>query len=154
MFLALGAFTLEFLLTAQRGPGISTDAVQYIAAADSIAQGRGMLTFTGAPFINFGPLYPFILAVPAAVLGVDPIITARIFNALSLSFIVILTALLAWEMLPSSRLWGILAALSILLSPGLLILSANVFSDPLFIGLTLLFLLILWRYARSQILGS
>jgi 4-amino-4-deoxy-L-arabinose transferase-like glycosyltransferase len=148
--MAVLGFVIELALTAPRGPGMSTDSVNYLAAADSLARGDGFLTFTGQPFVSFAPLYPVVLAAPKVVLEADPIATARILSGLASAGTILLTALLFWECMPSSRWWGILAGLSVLLSASFLVLYANALSDPLFIVLVLLFLLAARRYIEHR----
>jgi len=149
LLLSAAGFAVVMGLTAPRGPGVSTDAVQYIAAADTFAQSGRFLTFTGRPLVNFPPLYPLLLASSRLLFGIDPVVSARVMNAFAFSATILLAGLVFWVLMPSSRWWGTFASLSVLVSPSFLALYTNILSDPLFIVLTLLFLLAAQRYLHT-----
>jgi hypothetical protein len=88
------------------------------------------------PLTNWPPLYPILLAAPAY-FGIDPAESAKWINAFCWGCSVFLAGFIAWAYCGRSYAIGILTALSILLSPDMVEVHAQVLSEPPFIALTL-----------------
>lgn len=140
LFPALLAFVLVLVSTRLYGAGLSTDSVHYIAVARNVAAGAGWVSFNGNVFVVQPPLYPLLLALVAIVFRVDPLAAAAFVNALLFGVIVYLTGLLFKNYLMSFG-FILLGVIVVLFSPALIQVSIMAWSEPLFIFLTLIFLL-------------
>ncbi len=148
---AAGAFAafLVLLGTSKFGPGISADSVAYMYAARSLAEGKGYVYFGfNAPFIQWPPLYPSLLAI-AELFGLDIAPAANYLNAFILGLVIFITGM--W-LLSNVRnkvfvLWGLGA---LVFSVPLLYVSRYVWSEPLFILFLLLFIIETEKYLKTQ----
>jgi hypothetical protein len=121
----------------------SPDSVQYICASRTLVSSAELRESAGNPFVRFGPLFPFILALATGT-GVDVLQGARLLNALAFGLIVVLTArLLAQLGLP--RLVVVVGAFGAALAWPLVGTALWAWSDPLF---ALLVLVVLARLPR------
>jgi hypothetical protein len=146
--LACVGLGLALVFTSPYGPGISTDAVNYLATADQVAAGEGFTSFEGGPYVLWPPLYPALLAIPKAIFGLDPLSFGAALNAGAFAVLIFLFGVLAGRVLGSHWFLSTLAAAAALLSTGTLAVSANIGSDALFIVLMLGFFLWFEKYAR------
>lgn len=135
-------------LTSLHGAGVSTDAVNYLSAAENLASGNGYTNFEGDFYVLWPPLYPTMLAVAAVVLRVDPLVFASALNGVAFAGIILLMGLLAGKVLDSDWFLGSLASAATLLSASNFSVSVNIGTDPVFIIFLLSFFLLFERYAR------
>ncbi len=141
---AFAAFGLVMLLTTH-GPGVTPDSVAYLSAADSLLRGEGFLQYTGAPLTEWPPLFPAILAGASLLTGTSPASAARLINAAALAGIMVVAGI--WLARYVAPIPIRLATLTVLLfSAALWAPAALVWSEPLFILLSLLSLLLLDVY--------
>jgi hypothetical protein len=136
-------------LTSLNGPGLSTDAVNYLSTADNVARGIGFRNFEGDHYVLWPPLYPAILAGFELLFGVDPQVSASVLNALAFGGIVLLMGILARRILERDVILCSWAVGGALLSTSTFAISVNVASDPIFIVLALSFLILFDGYARD-----
>lgn len=133
--------------TAGHGPGLSPDAIEYIAGARHLAAGRGLTGVTGAPIVKWPPLFPALLAAGAAA-GLDPAAGARWLNALCHGGAVGAAAWWLWTRL-KSRAVALLAALALLFAQPLLAVATFAWSEALLTVLAVLWLFPAERYLRD-----
>jgi len=150
-------------LAAQPGglPGTTPDGVAYLAAAENLASGRGLvgsfttgvdlvgpadaLAFGGAvPMVQWPPGLPAALGAVGS-LGGDPRVAAGVVNALSLG---VLVAAVAWATyrIGRSLLAAAVAALVVALPVDAALLLVTVSSEPLFCALVFLSVMAAVRY--------
>jgi hypothetical protein len=130
---------LAALYVVPRRAGGIWDSVIYVGVARSLAKGQGFYmahSLPPAPLTNWPPLYPIMLAAPAY-FGIDPAASAKWINAFCWGCSVFLAGSIAWAYCGRSYAIGTLTALSILLSPDMVEVHAQVLSEPPFIALTL-----------------
>ena len=137
------------LSTRHYGAGISPDSVTYIATARHIATGIGAVTYDGTPLVLHPPLYPTLLATIAYVFRLDPLSSAHIVNAVLFGSIVYFSGLLFLRHL-KSYVCAFLGTASVLVTYPLILVSLMAWSEPLFILLTLLYLLLLESYLERR----
>ena len=147
--LAIAGGVLVFLVTAEYGPGISTDGVEYLSAADSFSRGEGFVNYKGQPYHLWSPFYPFLLAVPRMIFGFDTLQTGWVLNILANGLIIWLSWLVVRKAVPDNPIWAYLGAFVALSSVSLLGVAANIASDPIFIVMVLVFFLVFSRYAET-----
>src|SRR5438105_13261793 len=78
--LAAAGFLLVLLATSRYGAGLSPDSAAYVSTARHLAAGKGYTLYSGEPYVDWGPLFPTVLAACGR-LGLDPIPAARWVNA-------------------------------------------------------------------------
>jgi hypothetical protein len=136
-----GVAALATVVATRHGPGLSPDSVTYVSLARSLAGGRGYIDLTGRADTTFPPAYPALLAVGIR-LGMTPLTAARAVNAASYAAIVGL----AWILLrrhTTSRRVALLGTAFIALSPAVLNVADQAWSEPLFCAALLAFIILL-----------
>jgi len=146
ILLSILGVALVFINTSTYGPGISSDGMEYLSAADSLTRGQGFTNFHGGVYILWPPLYPLILAGLHALTGLDTFVVGWILNALLLGATVFLAGVLLRLCFPNRLVWAALGALLTLLFLSYLVNASNIASDPLFVVLVLAFFIACHRY--------
>ncbi len=138
----LGAVACWFVFewTQPAGPGLDPDAVQYVAAAKSLAA-HGTLEVpddswdspdSAEPLAHFPPGVSTVLAVPVA-LGADAVQAARVVNGVAaLALIAIVFLVASWA---EGRVTGTIAAIAVAVTPAVAYVYLDVLSEPLFFAL-------------------
>jgi hypothetical protein len=148
--LACLGLILSSRLASLQGAGLSTDAVNYLAAAEHLAAGQGFTSFEGGPYVLWPPLYPILLAVPRVLFNADPLVFGAALNALAFAGIILLSGLLAARLLDSDRFLVSFTAAAALLMTGVFAVVVNIGSDPVFLVLMLLFFLLFEKFSRRN----
>ena len=135
----LAAAAILIARATPHGPGLSTDSVQYLYAARSLASGEGlvMLPMEGrrVPMTHFPPLYPTLLAA-LSLTGEDVPNVARWLNVALLPANLLLIITIVRRCGASPRAAVVAGALA-LACPALFRTHLMLWSEPLFIALTL-----------------
>lgn len=152
------AALLVLAATEPPGPGLDPDAVSYVSAAQSFAR-HGTLRVPDDGWANldstmalahFPPGYPVVLALPVA-LGLPAVQGARAVNAVAA---LVTVAVLAWLVFDAAGVGaGLLLALVLVATPALAAVHENVLSEPLFLTLIALLLLVMTRGRRPLLSG-
>jgi len=154
LILSLLGVGIVLLATSKYGAGLSPDSVNYIGAARNLAAGKGLVTYSGHPMVIWPPLFPALLAGIKVLLGIDPLLSADVVNALLFGLIVWLSGVLCFRHLSSSSLIVLLGVTSVLLAIPLLATAKMAWSEPLFIACVLLSLIWAESYLESGDKGS
>jgi len=152
--LSVLGIVLVLINTSAYGPGISSDGMEYIAAADNLLRGKGFTNFHGGPYVLWPPLYPIILAGMGWLTGLDVIFAGWILNAITFGAIIYLTGILLEICFPETLTWPILGTFISFLSMSYLTLASNIASDSLFIVMFLLFSIACQRYLVHSSRGA
>lgn len=136
---------LVLYTTAPYGAGVSGDSVYYLSGAENIANGQGYFDHFGQPLVKFPPLYAYLLAGISYSSGLTPLLAGTYLNAIIFGLIVAAAGCFLRQNF-SDPLWIFLGTAATLFSRPLFNLGINIFTDPLFILLVLLYLLLLQRY--------
>jgi hypothetical protein len=147
--LGLMSILLAGYATATYGAGVGTDGAIQMSTAGNLLQGKGLVDFTGSPFVRWPPLYPILLAALSRLTGLDTFMVGWYLNVLLLGLIVWLGGALLYQCFSDEPLWAFLGSLVIASSVSLLSVIANIGTDPLFTALMLLFLLMANRYLAT-----
>lgn len=134
--------------TSRYGIGLAPDSAQYLAAARSLAAGKGFVSFDGSPYVAWPPLFPLVLA-GFGLLGVDPLVAVRFLHAGTLGALVFLAGYMLFKTTRSEPI-AFVGSLSALVAYPLQSVSSMLLSDALF---TLLAALLLLFVARHLALG-
>jgi hypothetical protein len=123
----------------------------YVSAARSLARTGGLTVFTGEPLSIFPPGFPVILG-GLSLAGIDVQMAAVVFNLLCVGATVLLTFALTREALESSH-WGLVGAAVVSVAPATFRVFSMIWSEPVFVVLTLLSLWIGVRMVRRGALS-
>ena len=154
ILLGIAAFSGVIDLTAPPGPGLDPDALAYLGAANSLANGHGLRVpssswesaDTTAPLVHFPPAFPLAIAIGIKA-GATPVVAARLVEATSAAVTTIallLAANVAGGILAALIVFGILAS-----TPALLVVHAGILSEPLFLAILALFTWVMSRERRG-----
>ena len=146
--IALGALTID-----QYPVGVFHDDAMYLVLARALATGQGYrwINLPGAPIAShFPPGYPLVLSVLWRAWPVFPdnVVLFKAFNVACFGATVVLAAQLARETFQSER-WGAVVGMLALLGVPLLVLVTMVLSEPFFLVLALLALVLGERQLRA-----
>lgn len=131
------------LVATRPNPVLTPDSVAYVASAAHLADGEGHTDVDGRPITLFAPGFAVVLA-PFEAVGIDAAEAASVLNALLYGAVVVLGWRLARRHV-ASPVVAVLAAAALAVSAPLLVVSTRVWSEPLFVVVTLAFVLALER---------
>jgi hypothetical protein len=149
---ALTAVVFAMMSTSHGGIGATPDTINYVAASKSLLAGDGYLRFFHTPFASWPPLYPTLLAgvnVVSRWLGWDIAEGIRFAQAIVFGLIVYASGRLLLRCI-QSRLFALLALISIVFSFPLLRDAIFGWSEAVYILLSLLVALYLPTFLREQ----
>lgn len=129
-------------------PALSPDSVSYLSAARSVAQGRGLVQFDGAPFVHWPPLYPLLLGAFEG-RGGDALVAGVWLERLALAVLAVLLGWAVWRWSASAARAAV-AAGAVLVARPLGLVAAYLWSEPLFCLFTTAALLLAARYREER----
>lgn len=139
--LSLAAGLVAWFTTYKLGAGLGTDSANYLAAAQNLADGKGLLMFNGAPLTHWAPAYSMLLAGLHLLLGVDVYVIGWVLNIVLFPISIWLSGRLFKNLVGERSLFAFAGPLFVLTSVPILSVVANISSDPLFLVIVMLFLL-------------
>ncbi|MEO8885891.1 MAG: hypothetical protein ABI367_07485 [Mucilaginibacter sp.] len=145
VFSAIG-FYLIYLYTRYSGIGISPDSIMYTSAARSFSGHGTLTTFNNSPIVDFPVFYPLFLGVITFITRIDPIVAAPILNGLLFATVIYLCGWLMQRFNNANYVYKWLMLIAIVLSPSLLQIYTYLWSETLFILLSLVFIIAYKRY--------
>ena len=151
---AIAGFVLIQILCSYGGVGVSPDSVVYISTAQNIHDHGLINDFTNMPVMDFPAFYPifltgFLFLTGHTVLAFGPILDGLLFG--------LLIWLCGWMMdrfSVISRWYKWIILIFIVLSPCLLEIYSMIWSETLFILLSVAFMIGCHRYFRTHSIGS
>jgi len=148
---AIAAFYVVYLFTRYSGIGVSPDSIMYTSTARNIAAHGRFNFFNGSPLVDFPLFYPAFLSFILKITGIDPIKAGPVLDGLLFAGLIWLSGYISLRFKNSSWLYKWLIVLLVLLSPALLQVFTYLWSETLFIFLTLVFFI---AYRRFQLKRS
>lgn len=130
------------------GLALNNDGVMYLAAAEGLAAGTGLVDLEGDPLTGYAPFFPMLLAL-LSLFGIETLTAGRIVNIAAFGLIILASGLYLGRRL-ESRLLALGAAVVIMTSLSLSHWFSSFLSEPLFILLTLLALIALDAFLRQS----
>ena len=125
--------------------GVSPDTIIYIKVARNIISGQGLNIAAGEPLTHYPPLYPAFLAIPGMV-GFDPLDGARWLHVFLFAANVLLVSAIIYRQTNGSITALALGSLFMISSLSMLDIHTMVWSEALFVLLTLGGLFVLAEY--------
>lgn len=142
-------FIIIYLITRHNGIGISPDSITYTAAARNLYQGNGLKEFTGEPMVDFPAFYPLFLSAVLFITRQDIIVFAPILNALLFGLVIYLSGCIMEHFIQANKYYKWILLSCIALSPSLIEVYYMLWSESLFIVLSLLFFMAIKQYFKS-----
>ncbi|MEK6590907.1 MAG: hypothetical protein AABZ11_09545 [Nitrospinota bacterium] len=142
---------IVLLFSTRSGIGISPDSATYIGVSRNVLTGKGLILPFGSeatPMTHYPPLFPVVLAI-LGFSGGDPLNIARWFNALLFGANITLVGL-AINKYTHSLCLSISGSFLMLTSVDMLGIHSMAWTEPLFIFLGVLGLLLLDTYTEDQ----
>lgn len=147
---AIVAFFIIQLYTAYSGIGVSPDSIMYASAARSLVNQGALITFNGLPLVDFPVFYPTFLAIFTLITGTDPFSGGPILNGLLFATLLFLCGWIMQHFTAVTRLYKCLLLVAIILSPALLQIYTYLWSETLFILLSIVFMVAFHRYMLTR----
>lgn len=150
---AVAGFFVIYLFTHHSGIGVSPDSVVYTSAARNLYHHGQLEAYNHMPLVDFPVLYPLFLTLSMYISRIDPVIAGSAINGLLFGIVIYICGHIMKQII-RSRLskWTLLCGL--LISPALLDVYTMLWSETLFIVLTLVFFLLIARYFQHPTLTS
>ena len=140
-FSILFSTVVAFISIAKYGASVSGDGVIYLSVADNLVAGKGFIDHTGAPLIWFPPLYPIILAFFKKISGADILVVGTNFQIFLLAINIFLAGIIFQLSFPKNPGYKYLGILFLITSDTFLHQHLGIITEPLFISLSLIFIL-------------
>lgn len=147
---AIAGFLIIQLYTAYSGIGVSPDSIMYASAARSLVDEGALITFNGLPLVDFPVFYPTFLAGVSFVSGTDPFTAGPVLNGLMFAALLYLCGWIMQRFTSTSHLYKCLVLVAIMLSPALLQIYTYLWSETLFILLSVVFMVVFRKYMITR----
>lgn len=134
------------------GLALNNDGVMYLAVAESLAAGGGLVNLEGNPLLLYAPFFPMLLAF-LSLFGIEALTAGSIVNIAAFGLIILASGLYLGRRV-ESRLLALGATVVIMTSLVLSHWFSSFLSEPLFILFTLLALIALDAFLRRRRLAA
>jgi hypothetical protein len=147
---AIAGFFIIQVYTAYSGIGVSPDSIMYASAARSLVNEGALITFNGLPLVDFPVLYPTFLAAVTFITRVDPFTAGPVLNGVLFGALLYLCGWIMQRFIYTSHSYKSLVLLAIMLSPALLQVYTYLWSETLFILLSVVFIIVFRKYMITR----
>ena len=147
---AVAGFFIIQALCAYGGVGVSPDSVVYISTAQHIHDQAAINDFTNMPLMDFPAFYPIFLSALLFITGHAVMSFGPMLNGLLFALLILLCGWMMNRFLHRWRGYTLLLLLVIAGSPCLLEVYSMIWSETLFLVLTLLFMIGCYHYFRTH----
>jgi hypothetical protein len=148
------AWVMVGITTSKYGAGVASDSVKYLAVAQSLLDGKGLVNHLGAPLLSWPPLYSITLAGTSRSTGWDVFVSGWYLNVFLNGVNIFLGGIILHHIFRKKILYAYLSNIFILTAISSLRLHATISSDPLYLTLTLGFLLATHNYVTKRSASS
>ena len=154
IFFAVAVFVFILMLAHYGGIGISPDSVTYISVAKNFIETGRFIEFDKMPYVDFPVGYPVFLSIFFKICGSDFIHFGAYINAVLFACLVLISGLCMQCFANMPGLYKIVVLAIIVLNPGLLEVYSMLWSETLFILLSVLFIATLYKYVQTITVSS
>lgn len=144
------AWIMAGITTSKYGAGVASDSVKYLAVAQSLLEGKGLVNHLGAPLLSWPPLYSITLAGISRVTGWDVFISGWYLNVFLNGINLLMSGVILQRVFREKILYAVLSNLFILTAISSLRIHATISSDPFYLTITLGFLLAAHTYITKR----
>ncbi|MBS1600134.1 MAG: hypothetical protein JST75_18045 [Bacteroidetes bacterium] len=150
---AIGFFIIQ-VFSHHSGIGVSPDSVTYISTARNFYNGRGLIGFDNMPLVVFPALYPIFLAAINFITRLDPVVSGAVMNGLLFALLLYFCGAIMNVFSFFSRWYKLIILSCLVLSPSLLEVYSMLWSETLFILLTIFFMISMRNYFQKKTIPS
>lgn len=151
---AVVGFVIVLLFSQHNGIGISPDSIAYSSAARNLIAGNGFTDYSDKALVIFPLFYPFFLALVMFITQADIVVIAPYLNGFLFSTVIFLSGVLIENFKYKTKLYKRLLLLLITISPSLIEIYTMLWSETLFIFLSLIFIYTFRTYFHTHSLLS
>jgi hypothetical protein len=151
---AVAAFLIVFIYSKHGGIGVSPDSIVYVSGARSLLESGNFLGYNHLPVVDFPSFYPIFLAAIKLITRVDPVVAGPYLNGFLFAAVVYLSSMIINKFVNHSLGYKCIVLLCIVVAPSLQEVYSMLWSESLFILLSLLLILALHRYFKTYTLSS
>jgi hypothetical protein len=151
---AIAAFLIVFIYSKHGGIGISPDSIVYVSAARNLVENGRLLGYNNFPVVDFPSFYPIFLASIKFITHVDPVVAGPYLNGFLFAAVVYISSMIINKFVNHSLGYKCIVLLCIVVAPSLQEVYSMLWSESLFILLSLLLILALHRYFKTHTLSS
>jgi hypothetical protein len=144
------AFVLVILFTRHNGVGVSPDSIVYLSVARNLATHGLPMDYTLEPVVDFPVFYPWFLSAADLITGIDPLALGPYLNGILFAGTVITSGYLLGPAEKNNTIYRQIILFSIALSPSLLEIYSMLWSETLFIFLSLVFIAAFRNYFTGR----
>lgn len=150
-FAAVCGFFIVYLFTHHSSIGVSPDSVVYTSAARNLYYHGTLEAYNHMPLVDFPVLYPLFLSLSLFITRLDPVVTGGIINGLLFAAVIYICGHIMKQIM-RSRLVKWVLLLGLLLSPALLDIYTMLWSETLFIVLSMVFIMLTaWYFKKPSV---
>ncbi len=151
---ALAGWGMLLLLTRYGGIGVSPDSVVYTSVARNLQQHPALMDYNHMPLVDFPAFYPLFLGCFLFITRIDPVAGGPLLNGLLFGSLIYCCGCLLqkWPVFSRWYKWFILACL--VFSPSLLEIYSMLWSETLFILLSVVFVVLYRQYNRTHSIAA
>lgn len=149
VIIALTGFIFILMLANYGGIGLSPDSITYTSVAKSLAQNGSFHQYDDAPFVDFPAGYPLFLSIIFKISGSDYVHTGMYINAILFAALLFICGLVLQRFTHMPVTYKIAALICIVFNPGLQEVYSMLWSETLFIMLSVLFMIALYEYMQT-----
>lgn len=143
---SLIGFFIIYLFSRHGGIGLSPDSIAYLSTGRNLVAGKGFVLFDFKPLVAFPLFYPFFLSLVMRITHLDILVCAPFLNGLMFGSVIFLSGVIMSRFTTKSRIYKIIILTVISISPALIEIYTMLWSETLFILLSLIFYLAIHRY--------
>lgn len=151
---AIAGFLIIQVFAQHGGIGVSPDSIVYISTAANIHDHGVINDFTNMPVMDFPVLYPIFLSGVMFLTGHSILQCGPVLDGLLFAGLIWLCGWLMERFSTPSKWYKWTLLLFIVLSPCLLEVYSMIWSETIFLLLSLFFIIACYRYFRSHSIGS
>src|SRR5436190_11427798 len=148
--LTLSVMFLGGIATSRYGSGVASDSVKYMAVAQNLLDGNGLLDHRGFQLLAWPPLYSMFLAGLSFITGLDVFVAGWYFNIFLLGLNLFLSGIIFQRIFSTKPLYAYLSSLFVFLSISALRVHATIGSDAFYLTFTLAFLIAVDDYIQRR----
>lgn len=148
--ISLIGFILILIFTHHSGIGVSPDSIAYLGVARNINANGVFADYSLRPLVDFPVFYPFFLSIAGFLVRIDLVQVLPYLNGLLFAGIIIITGYLIDSFKGIHKLYKWIILMLIAFSPSLLEIYSMLWSETLFIFLTIVFISAFSAYMKRH----
>lgn len=148
--ISLLGFVMILIYSHHGGIGISPDSIAYVSVARNINTDGLLIDYNLKPLVDFPVFYPFFLSIAGFLTRADQVAIAPYLNGLLFAGVIMITGHLTSSFKEGTNGYKRIILILIALSPSLHEIYSMLWSETLFIFLTIVFIAAFGTYLRKR----